>query len=144
MERNEPRERRDHRRSAAHVFMEIRGYVQGSRVTERRGVTVDMSCGGALAVFTDQVAANPDNIFVVRFVDASGALIARQFRWGTILRSDPLRSECVVAVKFQEPLPPAVLDRLLGAHLAPVKLVLPAMHRKAFAAPFSAPAAGGR
>ncbi len=118
MERNEPRERRDHRRSAAHVFMEIRGYVQGSRVTERRGVTLDISSGGALAVFPEQVAANQDNTFMVRFVDASDDLIVPGFRWGTILRSDPTRSECVVAVKFQEPLPPAVLDRLLGAVLS--------------------------
>jgi len=119
-----PRERRDHRRHVAHVIMDIRGQVQGSQVTEIRGVTVDMSCGGALAVFTNQVAANPDNTFMVRFVDASGALIAPECRWGTVLRSDldPLRSEYVVAVKFQQPLAPAVLVRLLDAHLAPVKL----------------------
>ena len=115
-----PRERRDHRRHAAHVIMEIRGRVQGSQVTEIRGVTADMSCGGALAVFTEQVAANPDTIFMVRFVDASRALIAPEFRWGTVLRSDPLRSEYIVAVKFQQPLPPAVLVRLLCARLAPV------------------------
>ena len=102
--------------------MEIRGHVQGSEVTEIRGVTVDMSRGGVLAVFTDQVAADPDNTFMVRFLDASGTLIAPEFRWGTVLRSDPLRSEYVVAVKFQQPLPPAVLGRLFGAHLAPGKL----------------------
>lgn len=117
-----PRERRDHRRHTTHVIIEIRGQVQGSQVSEIRGVTVDMSCGGALAVFTDQVAAHPGNSFMVRFVDASGALIAPEFRWGTVLRSDPLRSENVVAVKFQQPLPPAVLVRLLGAHLAPPQL----------------------
>ncbi len=117
-----PRERRDHRRHRAHVVMEIRGPVQGSRVTEIRGVTIDVSRGGALVVFTDQVAAEAGNTFMVRFVNASGALIAPKFRWGTILRSDPLRSECIAAVKFQQPLPPTVLVRLLGAHLAPVKL----------------------
>ncbi len=119
MERNEPRERRDHRRSAAHVFMEIRGHVQGFHVTERRGVTLDISSGGALAVFAERVAVNPDNNFMVRFVDASGTLIAPEFRWGTVLRSDTVRSECVVAVKFEQPLAPAVLVQLFGAHLAP-------------------------
>ncbi len=123
MELNEPRERRDHRRSPTHVFMEIRGQVQGSQVTERRGVTLDISSGGALAVFPEQVAANQDNTFMVRFVDASDDLIVPGFRWGTILRSDPTRSECVVAVKFEPPLPPVVVVSLLGAHLAPVKLV---------------------
>ncbi len=117
-----PRERRDHRRHTTHVIMEIRGQVQGSQVSEIRGVTVDMSCGGALAVFTKQVAVDPDNTFMVRFVDASGELIAPEFRWGTVLRSDSLRSEYVVAVKFQQPLPPAVLVRLLDAHLAPPQL----------------------
>ncbi len=117
-----PKERRDHRRHTVHVIMEIRGQVQGSRVTEITGVTVDMGRGGALAVFTDQVAADPDNTFMVRFVDAGGTLIVPEFRWGTVLRSDPLRSEYVVAVKFQQPLPPAVLVRLLDAHLAPPQL----------------------
>ncbi len=111
-----PRERRDHRRHVAHVIMDIRGQVQGSQVTEIRGVTVDMSCGGALAVFTEQVAANPDNTFMVRFVDSNRAPIAPGFRWGTVLRSDLLTSEYVVAVKFHQPLPPAVLVRLLDAH----------------------------
>ncbi len=115
-----PRERRDHRRHTAHVVMEIRGQVQGSDVTEIRGVTLDLSRGGALVVFTDQVAADPDNTFMVRFVGTSGALIAPEFRWGTVVRSDPLRSEYVVGVKFQQPLPTRVLVRLLGAHLAPV------------------------
>ena len=117
-----PRERRDYRRHTAHVIMEIRGHVQGSRVTEIRGVTLDLSCSGALAVFTDQIAPNPDNTFMVRFVNGSGALIAREFRWGTVLRSDPLRSEYVVAVKFQQPLPLPVLVRLLAADLAPATL----------------------
>ncbi len=123
MERNETSERRDHRRNAAHVFMGIRGQVQGSQVTERRGVTLDISSGGALAVFPEQVAANQDTTFMVRFVDASDELIVPGFQWGTILRSDPMRSECVVAVKFEPPLPAAVMVSLLGAHLAPVKLV---------------------
>ena len=117
-----PRERRDHRRHAAHVIMEIRGRVQGSQVTEIRGVTLDISSGGALAVFTDQVAPDPDITFMVRFVDGSGKLIAREFRWGTVLRSDPRRSEYVAAVKFHEPLPPTVLARLLDADLATTKL----------------------
>ena len=109
------RERRDYRRHAAHVVMEIRGHVRGAHVTEIRGFTVDVSCGGALAVFADQVEATPDTTCMVRFVDASGVLIAHAFRWGTVLRSDPMRSEYVVAVKFQQPLPAAVLVRLLGA-----------------------------
>ncbi len=118
-----PRERRDHRRHAAHVIMEIRGQVQGSQVTEIRGVTVDMSWGGALAVFTEQVAASLDNTFMVRFIDTNlRALFVPEFRWGTVLRSNPLRSEYVVAVKFHRPLPSAVLVRLLDARLAPAKL----------------------
>ena len=119
-----PSERRDHTRHTAHVIMEIRGRVQGSRVTEIRGVTADLSRGGALAVFTDHVAVNPDNPFMVRFVDAGGMLIAPECRWGTILRSDPLRSEYVVAVKFQQLLPPALLVKFLGAHLAPRERLL--------------------
>lgn len=117
-----PMERRDHRRHTAHVIMEIRGHVEASQVTEIRGVTVDMSCGGVLAVFSEQVEASPDSSFMVRFVDGSGDLIAPEFRWGTVLRADRLRSECVVAVKFEQPLPPAVLVKLLGSHLAPAEL----------------------
>ena len=109
------KDRRRHARHTAHVIMEIRGPVRGSRVTEIRGVTVDMSCGGALAVFTEQVESNPDDTFMVRFVDTSGTVIAPDFRWGTVVRSDRLRSDCVVAVKFDRPLPAAVMGRLLSA-----------------------------
>ncbi len=115
------RNRRQHRRHTARVFMEIRGPVQGAKVAEAKGVTVDMSCGGALAVFTGHLSANPGDTFMVRFVDATGDVIAPDFRWGTVLRSDHVNADCVVAVEFQKLLPTAVLRRLLSADLAPAE-----------------------
>ncbi len=112
-------ERRDHSRYAAHVIFEIRGRVRGSRIRELRGVTVDMSRGGALVVFAEHVAPDPANDFLVRFVNAAGKVIAPEFRWGNVLRSQRLRSDCVAAVKFQRALPHDVLHRLLSADLAP-------------------------
>lgn len=114
-------ERRDHPRHAAHVLMEIRGPAQESEIAEIRGVTVDMSRGGALAVFADQAAARPGSTFMVRFVDRNDIVIAPEFRWGTVLRSYRVSSEYVVAFQFEHPLPPAVLGRLLLADLSPAK-----------------------
>lgn len=112
-------ERRQHSRHKARVIMDIRGHVEGSQIAEIRGITVDVSAGGALVVFTDHVPADPDHPFMVRFVDAAGNLIAPGFRWGAVLRSDRVRSESFVAVKFRQALPSAVLGKLLGADPAP-------------------------
>ena len=111
-------ERRKHPRHRAHVIMEIRGHVDGTRIAEMRGVTIDVGCGGALAVFTDEVPANPDLPFMVRFVDADGKVIAPGLRWGAVLRADRVSSDSFAAVKFQQPLPADVLGELLGADLA--------------------------
>ena len=115
----EPRsnERRKHPRHRAHVIMEIRGHVDGRRIAEMRGVTVDVGCGGALVVFTDEVQVNPDLPFMVRFVDADGNVIAPGLRWGAVLRADRVSSDSFAAVKFQQPLPGAVLGEVLGADL---------------------------
>ncbi len=100
--------------------MEMRGQLhEGTSVTEVRGVTVDVSRGGALVLLTENVPADPDNAFMVRFVDASGAVIAPEFRWGSVLRSRSRRSDCVVAVKFREPLPHRVLCALMDSELEP-------------------------
>jgi hypothetical protein len=115
-------ERRQHARHRAHVIMEIRGHVDGPRIAEMRGVTVDVGCGGALAVFKDDVPADPDLPFMVRFVDADGKVIAPGLRWGSVLRSDRVSTDSFAAVKFQQPLPPTVLGELLGADLAPAAL----------------------
>ena len=115
-------ERRQHSRHKANIIMDIRGHVEGSQIAEIRGVTVDVGSGGALAVFTDHVPADPDHPFMVRFVDAAGNLIAPGFRWGAVLRSDRDGSKSVVAVKFQQALPSGVLGRLLGADAAPAAL----------------------
>lgn len=114
-------ERRDHFRHTAHVLMEIRGPARESHVAEIRGLTVDMSCGGALVVFADHGATTPGRTFMVRFVDGNDAVIAPYFRWGTVLRSYRVSLEYVVAFRFEEPLPPAVLRKLLLADLAPAR-----------------------
>jgi hypothetical protein len=114
-------ERRGHTRHAAHVIVEIRGRLQGSPITELRGVTMDVSRGGALVLFMGPVAADPDRGFMVRFVDADGNVIAPEFRRGTFLRSKSLRFGGVVAVRFREPLPQTVLRTLLSEDLAPAK-----------------------
>jgi len=100
--------------------MEMRGQLdEGDDVTELRGLTVDMSRGGALVLLARSVPIDPDNAFMVRFVDASGAVIAPEFRWGRVVRSNGRRSDCVVAVRFQEPLRHRVLCTLLDSGLEP-------------------------
>ncbi len=123
------KERRRYMRHAANLVMEIRGHIRGSQqIDELKGVTMDVSCGGARAVFRDRITPDPETTFLVRFVDAAGAVVAPEFRWGTVTRAeagpDESPADCVVAVKFKEPLPSAVLHRLLSAAPVPARRAL--------------------
>ena len=82
---------------------------------------MDMSRGGARAVFMEEIDTCPEDDFLIRFVNAAGKVIAPEFRWGKILRAEYVRSDCIVALKFQRPLAHEVLHRLLSADLGPTR-----------------------